>query len=139
MVLELGLQLDHVAVTVPDLEAAVEWYCTIFGFSVAWREDWTDAPAQPLGLPVRQCGFAVPASMSAQGSISNCMRCRRRGPLSARSTRQESAISRSAQTTLTRCMPAWRPPACPSSQARTTSRSAGWLVSAGSTRKIPGG
>jgi len=51
MDLELGLQLDHVAVTVPDLDAAVEWYCMMFGFSVAWREDWTDAPARPLGLP----------------------------------------------------------------------------------------
>jgi catechol 2,3-dioxygenase-like lactoylglutathione lyase family enzyme len=50
MALEPGLQFDHVAVTVPDLDAAVEWYCTTFGFSVAWHEDWTDAPARPLGL-----------------------------------------------------------------------------------------
>jgi catechol 2,3-dioxygenase-like lactoylglutathione lyase family enzyme len=44
------LALDHVAVTVPDLDAAVDWYAKTFGFSLAWSEDWTDAPAQPLGL-----------------------------------------------------------------------------------------
>jgi catechol 2,3-dioxygenase-like lactoylglutathione lyase family enzyme len=44
------LELDHVAVTVPDLDAAVAWYVQTFGFSLAWSEDWTDAPAQPLGL-----------------------------------------------------------------------------------------
>lgn len=68
MALELGLQLDHVAVTVPDLDAAVEWYCTTFGFSVAWREDWTDAPAGPLGLPgetvrLRGAGLDIGAGM----------------------------------------------------------------------------
>jgi catechol 2,3-dioxygenase-like lactoylglutathione lyase family enzyme len=68
MASELGLQFDHVAVTVPDLDAAVEWYCTTFGFSVAWREDWTDAPARPLGLPgetvrLRGAGLDIGAGM----------------------------------------------------------------------------
>jgi catechol 2,3-dioxygenase-like lactoylglutathione lyase family enzyme len=68
MALELGLQLDHVAVTVPDLDAAVEWYCTTFGFWVAWREDWTDAPARPLGMPgetvrLRGAGLEVGAGV----------------------------------------------------------------------------
>lgn len=45
------LELDHVAVTVPDLDTAVDWYVDTFGFALAWSEDWTDAPAQPLGLP----------------------------------------------------------------------------------------
>src|SRR5579884_1685942 len=43
--------LDHVAITVPDLDAALAWYSDTFGFPVAWREAWTDANAGALGLP----------------------------------------------------------------------------------------
>jgi catechol 2,3-dioxygenase-like lactoylglutathione lyase family enzyme len=83
MALEPGLQFDHVAVTVPDLDAAVEWYCMTSCFSVAWREDWTDAPARPLGLPGETVRLRGSASAWARACTSNCMRCRRRAWLSA--------------------------------------------------------
>jgi glyoxylase I family protein len=40
--------VDHVGITVPDLEAAVEFYCRILGAAVAYRLGPFDAAEMPL-------------------------------------------------------------------------------------------
>lgn len=43
--------LDHVAVVVPDLDAAVGFYVGAFGMTVVCREADTDVDADAIGLP----------------------------------------------------------------------------------------
>jgi catechol 2,3-dioxygenase-like lactoylglutathione lyase family enzyme len=58
----LGFTLHHVGIVVPDLGAAVRWYCDAFSLTVAWREPWTDPDSDAIGLPGRRvtlCGAGV--------------------------------------------------------------------------------
>ena len=45
------LRLDHAGVVVPDLDAAIDWYCENFDCRVAWREAPTDVDDAAIGLP----------------------------------------------------------------------------------------
>lgn len=45
------LDLHHVAVTVPDLDSAIEWYTRVLGLTVARREAETDVDSAAIGLP----------------------------------------------------------------------------------------
>ncbi|WP_198041329.1 VOC family protein [Micromonospora chokoriensis] len=43
--------LHHVAITVPDLDAAIDWYTETLGFTVNRREAETDVDAAAINLP----------------------------------------------------------------------------------------
>jgi catechol 2,3-dioxygenase-like lactoylglutathione lyase family enzyme len=45
------LRLHHVAITVPDLDAAVAWYTTVLGLRVSRLEAETDVDPIAIGLP----------------------------------------------------------------------------------------
>jgi catechol 2,3-dioxygenase-like lactoylglutathione lyase family enzyme len=45
------LELHHVAITVPDLDSAIEWYTNVLGLAVSRREAETDVDSTAIGLP----------------------------------------------------------------------------------------
>lgn len=45
------LRLHHVAITVPDLDAGIDWYTTVLGLRVSRREAETDVNPAAIGLP----------------------------------------------------------------------------------------
>lgn len=45
------LRLHHVAITVPDLDAAIEWYTTVLRLTVSRLEAETDVDSGAIGLP----------------------------------------------------------------------------------------
>jgi lactoylglutathione lyase/glyoxylase I family protein len=45
------LNLHHVAITVPDLDAAIDWYTNVLGLRVSRREAETDVNPAAIGLP----------------------------------------------------------------------------------------
>ncbi len=63
--------VDHVSITVPDLDAAVDFYCTVFGAKVAYRMGPFDAgemPAMEDGRDWTEAHVDVPAA-----KLSICM------------------------------------------------------------------
>jgi catechol 2,3-dioxygenase-like lactoylglutathione lyase family enzyme len=47
------LRIDHTAISVPDLDTALAFYCDVLGFALEYRADWRDAPLTDrlVGLP----------------------------------------------------------------------------------------
>jgi len=45
------LRFHHVAITVPDLDAAIDWYTSVLGLRVSRREAETAVNPEAIGLP----------------------------------------------------------------------------------------
>ncbi|HEX6359555.1 VOC family protein [Actinophytocola sp.] len=45
------LSLDHVGIVVPSMDEAIDWWTTLFGVRLVWREQPVDVEGARLGLP----------------------------------------------------------------------------------------
>jgi catechol 2,3-dioxygenase-like lactoylglutathione lyase family enzyme len=63
----IPMSIDHVAVVVPDMEAALDWYPKAFGWHLAWRETLTTVPAAWLYLPGEQVAIEGAIFFTGEG------------------------------------------------------------------------
>lgn len=63
------LRLDHVAIAVPDLDAAIHRFCSDLGIAYAGREDVTSASTTAAFLPIPGTRIELVHPLDGQGAI----------------------------------------------------------------------
>lgn len=61
--------LDHIAIAVPDLQAAIERFCTDFGLTLTGTEDVPDAQTSTAFLPVTKTQVELVHPLNGEGPI----------------------------------------------------------------------
>jgi methylmalonyl-CoA/ethylmalonyl-CoA epimerase len=62
-------RLDHVAIAVPDLEAAITQFCEDLGLSLGGREDVPSAQTRTAFLPIKGTKIELIHPMDGQGPV----------------------------------------------------------------------
>lgn len=74
-------RLDHIAIAVPDLGAAIHRFCQDFGLSLAGREDVTSAQTTTAFLPIDGTRIELVHPLEGKGAIAGFLEKRPDGGL----------------------------------------------------------
>lgn len=75
------IRLDHIAIAVPDLEAAIHRFCEDLGLPLAGREDVLSAQTRTAFLPVEGTRIELVYPLEGQGAIAGFLAKRPDGGL----------------------------------------------------------